>query len=102
MTDKYKTAIFNDTIAKKIDDLPGHIIQQINDCCASVLQSALLDDKNRNMRDANIALGGMQKALALLIAKFFKEDQVTAVSENMCKAIISSAKEFSQNKTNQD
>ena len=97
MTDKYNTAIFNKSIAKRLDDIPDHILQQINDACASVLQAALID-KNGQMRDANIALGGAQKAIALLIAKFFRKDQIVAVSENMCQAIKESAKEFMNKK----
>jgi hypothetical protein len=94
MTDQYKTAIFSKAVAKKCDDLPDHILQQINDACAAALSAAMID-KDRKTRDANIALGGMQKALALLIAKFFKPDQVTEITEQMCKAITQSIKDFS-------
>jgi hypothetical protein len=60
---------FSDAIAKKLDDLPDHVLQSLNTLTGDLLITALMDHRTQTKIDPNIALAAMQKALSLLIAK---------------------------------
>lgn len=76
------------------NDLPIELKQPINDLCAELLMVAtcsnLEEAKNEDqaeLRDFNLSLTAMQKALGLLIQEFFEEDQRDIVIEQACEAL---------------
>lgn len=93
MTKKYETP-FTNVIGKKIDDLPDHVLQNINDLCTLLLATALVDKDKQ--RDPNIALAAMQKSLALLIAQFFPEEKTLEIALKVGSAMIDNAVEWSK------
>jgi hypothetical protein len=87
---------FNGAINKAIDDLPDHYLQEMNDLTANILANVLYDRKEMKERNPNIALGAVQKALGLIIAKFFVMDQVKQITEGVCKNLKFNTKLWSQ------
>ena len=81
------TEKFNNIGKTRINDLPEAVQQMISDRCALILMAALTDDGKQTV-PANIALGGMQKACALLIAKFFEQKDILRATEALVTAII--------------
>lgn len=68
-----------------IDSLPESIRQEINERCAEILVATLNDGK----RDvaANIALGGLQKACAVLLGNFFHEKDIEMAKNALFEGI---------------
>jgi hypothetical protein len=87
---------FNRAIHKSLDDLPDHYLQEINDLCGSILLNVTIDKKSGLQRDSNIALGAMQKALGLLIGKFFQPQDMGIVLDQVCAALRLNSKLWSQ------
>lgn len=80
--------------AKAINNLPDHILKTINRLTAEILLTATCDEKNESFIDPNLSLSAMQKALALLIAKFFKKEQIEGVVEQVCWALKSNVNDW--------
>ena len=72
---------FDRVIAKQIDDLPDGVLEVINALVKRILLAATI--VNNEMIDPNLSLGAMEKALCLLIARFFKEDQIEGVIDQV-------------------
>jgi|ERR1700687_35766 len=84
---------FKDAIGVPIHDLPDHLVQNINDLTNKILVAACTDE-NRQFIDSNLSLAAMQKALGLLIAKFFPKDKIPEITEIISKALAHNAKEW--------
>lgn len=70
------------------DDLPEDVKKLINDMCTKILITATVDYPNQALYPANITLGGMQKACAILVSNFFKEEDVIHVAQALCNGIM--------------
>lgn len=68
--------------AKLIDDLPDHIQETIAHLTEKVLLTACVDI-NTGRIEPNLSLGAIQRALCLLIAKFFKEEQLDQIIDQV-------------------
>lgn len=99
MKKKYQTT-FSKAIHMPLDAVPDHVMQNINDVCAFVLMAALRRDCKDI--DPNLALAGIQKALAVLIANFFPQDQVKEIAEIAAKSVVSNAIAWSQEHEDND
>lgn len=93
MTDKYRTP-FVDVNKIAMDDLPDHTWQAVSDLTEKLLRVALFDKVNNVPINPNLSLGAMQKALAILIAKFFPRDKVEDVAKAAAHELIENAKEW--------
>jgi hypothetical protein len=67
-----KEYAFDDASLQKMNDLPDHSLQEINDLCATLMIVATRDLKTGAIRHPNIALGALQKALGMMIAQMFE------------------------------
>jgi|GEM_PF-5929417 hypothetical protein len=85
---------FNDAFKKKINDVPDHILENINHLTSKILQAALWDKENEARIDTNLSLASMQKALSLLIAQFFPKEKVPEIADRIALAIKVTATEL--------
>ena len=92
---------FDRAVLIPTNDLPSHIIQNINDLVTTLLIMGTVTNPNgvkmRNESpiyyDFNLSLAAMQKALGLLIQHFFKEESRDEVVEQCCTALRDTMKE---------
>ena len=85
-------------IAVKLDDLPDHLLENINRVCKEILRTALLDMDNEMLRAPEIAIGAMQKAIALCLIKLYGHQDVVAIAQEMCSYIIHNVRLWSEQK----
>lgn len=73
---------FDRVEATKLDNLPDHVLETINKLVEKILVAACVDFSTGRI-DSNYSLAAMQKALCLLIAKFFKEEQLDQIIDQV-------------------
>ena len=85
---------FNNAIYVTYDDLPDSYRQEIVDLTEKIMVNALFDFKTKKERDPNIALGALQRALGLTIAKVFPKEDLQRMLDAAYVALVESAREW--------
>jgi len=88
---------FNEGVFQKTDDLPDHFAHEIVKVTGLIMSHAFYDVENGICRNPNVALGAIQRALGLTIAKVFSKDCREDVLKVACEALVASVKEWSEN-----
>ena len=84
------------SLAVKLDDLPDHLLETINVVCSDIMTVTMVDMDNKRMRPPEIAIGAIQKAIALCLIRLYGHQGVVAIAEEMCSYIIYNVKLWSE------